>query len=572
MRTILFLSLLVAVAGCKMTGKKAQDTSDSDRINFCGPTTATLDTAPGKDGRLVPLFEGLGDLDFPITTTSELAQAYFNQGLTLSYGFNHGEAARSFREAIRQDSDCAMCYWGLGYVLGPNYNFGMEAEVLPAALEAVENAKLRAHTTKAKEQALISALAKRYPKTLEEDPMPYYEAYAEGMRQAYEKFPNDVDIVAMTAEALMDLHPWDLWKKDGQPQPWIPEILDIIDHALSLDVNHPQANHLKIHAMEAAPNAEEALDAANRLRSLVPGAGHLVHMPSHIYINTGHYHEGTLANVRASAVDSAYVEACHAQGVYPMLLYPHNMHFLAACAALEGQGDKAIEASRYMAKFTLNHELMYDTKWAALQHFYSIPMFIMVKFAKWEEVLQEPLPDEKLVYSSAIWKYARGMAYAGLGDFAKAEQELEQLRALAQLPVVAEMSIWDINTAADILFIAENVLAGDIAQRQGKYDQAVTLLRKAVVIEDQLNYNEPPDWFFSVRHTLGDVLLKAGKYVEAQRIYEEDLQELKENGWALMGLYQCLKQQNKPDEAAQVYERFRKAWQYADVELTSSVI
>jgi len=546
--------------------------SDSKRVSLCGPTPADLNTAPGKDGYLVPLFEGLDIVQYPVTTKSKMAQRYFNQGFMLNYAFNHAEEARSFREAIRQDPECAMCYWGVAYVLGPNYNAGMETDVLPMALEALANAKLHMYNATPKEQALILALDKRYPKSKTEEVTPYYQDYAESMKAVRNLFPDDVDIAAMTAEALMDLHPWDLWQKDGTPQPWTPEILELVEWALRKEKNHPQAIHLYIHAMEAAPNPEKALEATHRLRFLVPGSGHLTHMPSHLYINTGHYYEGTLANERAVKIDSAYVEACHAGGIYPLAYYPHNWHFLAACAALAGKGDRAIEASRYMADFTVNHELMYDPVWGGLQHYYSIPWFVMVKFAKWDDILVEKQPNEKLIYPNIIWQYARGMAYAAKKDFGKAEAALAQAKLLAQDESIKSMKIWEINSMMDVVDIAINVLEGEIAHQKGEYSTAIQLLQKAVAQEDQLSYNEPPDWFFSVRHLLGDVLLKAGNYAEAEQIYQEDLKELKENGWALMGLYQSLIKQDKQEEANEVLGRYKKAWQYAEVELSSSVL
>ena len=490
----------------------------------------------------------------------------------LNYAFNHAEAARSFREAIRQDEECAMCYWGLGYVLGPNYNAGMESEVLPMALEAISKAKLYMHQATPKEQALIKALDQRYPKSSAEDPGPYNEAYAKAMKKTHQDFPKDVDIAVMTAEALMNLHPWDLWQKDGKTQAWTPEILTILEGALEKDKNHPQAIHLYIHAMEAAPNPEKALEITHRLRFLVPGSGHLTHMPSHLYINTGDYHEGTLANERAVKIDSTYVEACHAQGIYPLAYYPHNWHFLAACAALEGKAERAIEASRYMAGFTVDHELMYDPSWGTLQHYYSIPWFVMVKFAKWKDILNEKQPDEKLIYPTIIWHYAQGMAHAAKKDFPKAQAALNQMKTLAKDESLEAMNIWEINTVLDIIEIAQNVLEGEIAQRKGDYTTAINFLQKAVEQEDQLNYNEPPDWFFSVRHLLGDVLLKAKDYTQAEQVYLKDLEELKENGWALMGLYQSLKEQGKRQEADAVWKRYKKAWQYAEVNLESSVL
>ncbi|MEO1263947.1 MAG: hypothetical protein AAFZ15_34395 [Bacteroidota bacterium] len=565
-------ALLLALSGCM---KKAADKSEATTekaINLCGPTIADLNTEPGNDGKLTPLFTGLDVYHFPITTSSDLAQRYFDQGFLLNYGFNHAEASRSFREAIRQDPDCAMCYWGLGYVLGPNYNATMEVDLLPAANEAIANAKLRMHLATPKEQALIKALDRRYPKDEKADPAPYYEAYADAMKKVHQQFPEDADIAAMAAEAVMDLHPWDIWNKDGTPQPWTNEILRLLDQALNVDPTHPQAMHLTIHALEASPNPENALTAANELRFRVPGSGHLVHMPSHLYINTGHYHEGTLANERAVKIDSAYVEACSANGLYPLAYYPHNWHFLAACAALEGKGERALEASRYMANYVVDKELMYAPEWGTLQHFYTIPWYIMVKFAMWEEIANEPQPDSKLPYASAIWHYAQGMASASAGDFSKSAEHLQYLTTYAEDTLLAQMTVFDINSLAELVSIAENVVKGELAHRKGDLNESINYFTKAIEIEDQLSYNEPPDWFFSVRHLLGAVLIKNSQFADAEKVYREDLAELKNNGWALMGLYKSLEKQGKKEEAKKVKQQYNVAWQWADRPLESSVL
>ena len=563
--------LFLALWHCKTPDQNQANPTKSTSA-LCGPVPADLNTAPGKDGRLVPLFEGLDVYHYEITTKSKLAQKYFDQGFMLNYGFNHAEAARSFQEATRQDPECAMCYWGLAYVLGPNYNAGMEPEVLIPANEALVKARLYSSKVTPKERALINALSKRYPKALDIDPQPYYEAYAEAMRDVQKSFPDDVDITVMTAEALMDLHPWDLYTKSGEPKDWTPEIVNLIEDALGKVPNHPQAMHLYIHAMEASNIPEKALEAADRLRDRVPGSGHLLHMPSHLYINTGHYHEGSLANERAVKVDSAYVEACHAAGIYPLAYYPHNWHFLAACAALEGRGERALEASRYMADYTVDQDMMTQPGLATLQHYYSIPWYIMVKFAMWDKILAEPQPAEQLRYPEAVWRYARGMAFANQGDFTQAKSELTRIQEIEKDSSVQEMTVWDINRIVDLVTIAKLVLSGEIAARQGKPGEAVQFLQEAVALEDQLNYNEPPDWFFSVRHLLGAALLDHNQPALAEQVYRKDLEELKRNGWALMGLYQSLQKQGKTGEAAKVKKQYEEAWQFADVALTSSVL
>lgn len=575
MRNISLCTLLLLFSACstpKQQGKSSTaDPSQAIRIS-CSPTPADLNTDPGYDGTLAPLFAGLDVYHYKVTTKSKKAQKYFDQGFILNYGFNHAEAARSFRQAIVEDPECAMCYWGLAYVLGPNYNAPMEVDVLPAALEALQHARMYMHQGTAKERALINALTTRYPPDKEKDPTSYYEAYADAMRGVMQDFPDDPDIAAMAAEAQMDLHPWDLWEKNGDPKPWTPEIVEIIERVLATHPEHPQAAHLYIHAMEASKDPERVLPYARMLELRVPGSGHLLHMPSHLYINTGHYHEGTLANERAVKVDSMYVASCHEAGIYPLAYYPHNWHFLSACAALEGRGERALQASRYMSDFVVDKELMYEPVFATLQHYYSIPWYIMVKFAMWDEILNEPSPDPELRYALAVWHYAQGMANASKGSYDKVAQNLAYIREAASDTNVAKLTIWDLNSIVDLIRIAEQVLQGETLRRQGHYDIAARFFQQAVDVEDNLNYNEPPDWFFSVRHHLGDALLLAGRYADAEKVYRDDLQELKRNGWALMGLYKSLLGQQKHAEAEQVLSRYNEAWKHADKKLTSSVL
>jgi tetratricopeptide (TPR) repeat protein len=570
---LLLFAILFFINGCQQRQRPGVTANNPVPIGFCAPKTAVLDTPPGFDGKLVPLFAGLTEnFTYPITTRSKEAQKYFDQGLMLAYGFNHSESHRSFREAARQDPNCAMCYWGQGYVLGPNYNSVMDVNVLPQALEAVALAKLHLNTATPKEQALITALEKRYPSSKEEDPMPYYQAYADALNQVRKQFPDDLDIAAMHAEALMDLHPWDLYGKDGTPKPWTLEIKGIIEGILKKNPRHAQAIHLYVHATEASGKAEQALPYANTLRNLVPGSGHLVHMPSHTYINTGHYHEGAMSNERAVKMDSNYLEACNEAGVYALAYYPHNWHFLAACAALEGKGKRALEASRYMADHVVNKEMMRVPDLATLQHYLSIPWFVEVKFAMWDAILKEPAPEADLAYPNAIWHYARGMAYSGKGDFPSAKRELAEVERLEKDTSIAKLTIWGFNKLTDVARIARLVLAGDIAWRQGRFDESARLLQQAVSYEDQLQYQEPPDWFFSVRHLLGHVLLASKKYTEAEVVYRQDLKKWKENGWALMGLHLSLVKQGKSAEAKTVKARFDKAWVYADGVLAGSVL
>lgn len=578
-KQLYYLAFVIILFSCNHRQQTATKTNniaylqDVPPARFCGPTSAVLNTPPGFDGTLVPLFAGLTEnFTYPITTTSKVAQKYFDQGLILAYGFNHAEAARSFKEATRQDPDCASCYWGLAYVLGPNYNSSMEKDVLTEAHEAIANAQLRADKCSPKENALIIALSKRYPKNKKDDPKPFYIAYADELKKVSEKYPDDHDIAALYAESLMNLHPWNLWLKTGEPQPWTPQIIDILEGILSKNPRHAQAVHLYIHATEASSNPERCLPYANTLRTLIPGSGHLVHMPSHTYINTGHYHEGVLANERAVQIDSQYIEACQVAGVYPFGYYPHNWHFLTACAALEGQSKKALEASQFLAQYIADKGIMTQPDRLFSQTLYSTPWFIMVKFGMWEKILAEPKPNDTLLYPLSAWTYAQGMALAATGKAQKAQECLSMLKKWELDTSIAKIALTDSSKATTIVAISKFVLEGEIAYRKGNLPSAILFLRKGVEMEDNLYYDEPPDWLLSVRHQLGHVLMEAGQYVEAEKVYRQDLKKYKENGWALIGLSQALLKQGKKTEARSVRMRYEKAWQYADIPLTNSVL
>ena len=563
---VLALALLQA---CQAKKKKTADRDITKAIPvMCAPKA--VDALAYTD-QPAPVFAGLGDYDFPITTKSKEARQFFLQGIKLANGFNHAEAARSFIYATRLDPECAMCHWGLAYVLGPNYNVGMDPAAIGIANESVAKALQYMDNTSAREQALIRAIAKRYPPEPVDDRSEYDQAYIEAIRQAQGQFADDDDIAAMLAEAIMDAHPWDLWSFEGDPRPWTPEILKILEGILRRNPNHVLAIHLYIHATEASQTPELAIAYAARLPELTPGAGHLVHMPSHTYIRTGDYHLGSLVNAAAVQVDSVYVSACHAAGVYPLGLYPHNFHFLTACAAFEGRSELSIQAAQRMVA-KLDTQAMRQPGWETIQHYWSIPFYLYVKFGKWEEALAAPRPADDLPYPRAIWHYARGVAYAAKGQLDQARHELGNLRAAAADPAVQGITIWDINSAGSLLQIADKVLNAEIANAEGRPEMAIQLLAEAIELEDGLNYNEPPDWFFSVRHHLGPILLQQKRYAEAEVLYRRDLELFRENGYALKGLYESLAAQGKKDEAREVKKRFDEAWQWADVQLEASKV
>ncbi|UZR99305.1 tetratricopeptide repeat protein [Chondrinema litorale] len=518
-----------------------------------------------------PLFDNLGEHSLKISTKSDLAQKLFNQGLNLTYGFNHDEAARAFREAARIDSTCAMCYWGVAYTLGPNINAAMDDANLKEVKTSIEKAKKFKNIASDWEKALIEATAKRYDYNKTEDRSILDVDYANAMAQVHKDFPENSDIASLYAESLMDLHPWDLYEHDGSAKPWTQPIVDVLEQTLKNVPKHPLANHLYIHSIEASSEPERGLQSANVISELMPGAGHMVHMPCHIYIKTGHYHEGTVINERAAFADSVYLATCDAQGLYPMAYYPHNYHFMAATAALEGRADKALDAAVQVAALA-DTSFYRKPGYETLQHYSTIPLYVMVKFGQWENILNQASPDEDLVYPKAVWHYARGMAFSSQGDKVKANEALDSIKEIAKLDVLNEITIWDLNAVKDLVDIAALMLEANINEKEGNFTEAAEMLAKAVEIEDALTYNEPPDWFFSVRHNLGAVLLKAEKYEEAEKIYLEDLAFYPENGWALNGLYNCLIAQKRPEEAIKVKERFNKAWQYANVQLDDSRI
>jgi len=530
--------------------------------------SCTKKSDDGK-GRLAPLLEGMGDLHFAVTTKNEMAQRFFNQGLVLSYAFNHKEAERAFRETARLDPDCAMAYWGAALVLGPNINAAMDNAENAKAYAALQKALSLAPAASAKEQAFINALSQRYVETPPESRAALDEAYANAMREVSQKYPDDADAAALFAEAAMDLHPWKYWEKDGSPKPWTPEIVSTIENALQKWPQHPGLNHFYIHAVEASAEPGRAMASAELLRDLVPAAGHLVHMPAHIFIRTGRYHDAVVANERAIAADSSYLTQCHAQGMYPLTYVPHNHHFLSAAATFGGNSAKALMAAQHMA-MNQDRQLMREPGYGTLQHYMTIPLYAMIKFGRWEEILKEAAPEADLRYPNGVWHFARGMAYTRTKQLASAASELAKLQAIAADSALSKVTIWDINTTFDLLQIATEMLSGELVAGKRDFAQAIAHLQRAVELEDNLTYDEPPPWYTPARHNLGAVLLEAGRAAEAQKVYEADLKKYPENGWSLYGLQQSLRAQNKKAEAGAAQKRLDQAWSGADITLTGS--
>lgn len=533
-------------------------------------------TRPGQEPppAPAPLFDNLGDHRFPVTTGSPLAQRYVSQGLTLAYGFNHAEAARSFGEAARLDPDCAMCFWGLAFVLGPNINAAMDAAANPEAWQAIRTAQRLAPRVSEREQAYISALAQRYTEAWTTDRAELDRAFAGAMREVARRFPEDDDALTLFAESMMDTTPWDYWLPDGSPKPETREIVEALETVLARNPRHPGANHFWIHAVEASAHPERGVAAADRLADLVPGAGHLVHMPGHIYFRVGRYHDAVMANQKADAADDAYVAACHAQGAYPLAYHPHNNHFLLAAAAMSGQSAVALAAAKKTASLVGGEHahLHAEKDYAALQYYGIAPYFALARFGRWQEILALPAPDKKLVFAGGFWHYVRGLALTATGETGQAERELASVRAAAASPEIEGWMFWGINSLSAVLGVAGEVLAGELAAKKGDVESAVAHLRKGVELEDALRYDEPPPWYYPVRHSLGAVLLQAGRPREAEEVYRADLVKHPANGWSLFGLAQSLRELGRGEEAEAVEARFREAWRNADVELSGSRI
>ncbi len=517
-------------------------------------------------GQLSPVLEGLGENHFKVTTNSPRAQMFFDQGLKLTYGFNHQEALRSFKEAARLDPDCAMAYWGWALVLGPNLNLPMQADVVEQAYEAIQMAVARKDKVSAKERHLIEALAERYSNDPEADRAALDRAYSQAMREIHTVHEEDLDAATLYAASLMNLSPWSYWSKDGQPTGATEEIVSILESVIERDPQHEGALHYYIHAVEAV-DAARGEKAADALKDLVPGIGHMMHMPSHIYMQVGRYADAYEANVLAAEADEGYITQCRAQGIYPLNYYPHNVHFLAWAAIMQGKSESALANSHKVAKIVPHDH--HGNVWGLYQTFLSMPLYTQVRFGKWDEILASPAPPSELRYFAGIGHYARGMAYLHTGQLRPARKELAELAKLARAADSPEVLV-GFSNAATLLGIAHHVLAGEVDAKRGRMETALGHLSRAVRLEDSLLYNEPPDWYYPVRHTLGAVLLESGSPIEAEVVYWQDLEKHQENGYALFGLWQSLKAQSRADEAAEIKERYKAAWTDSDTQLTSS--
>ena len=514
----------------------------------------------------VPLYDNLGNHHRAVTTSVPSAQAYFDQGLRLSYGFNHPEAIRAFREAQRLDPNCAMCWWGEAYAWGPNINAAMDSSAGVAAHAAAQRAMAHLGHASPVEQALIRVIATRYAAVPPAARAALDSAYAVAMAGVAREFPSDLEVATLYADALMNLRPWNYWnREDGTPYPGTATLVAQLERVIAASPNHPGACHLYIHAVEAvAP--DKAVPCAERLAALMPGVGHMVHMPAHIYIRVGRYGDAVDANVHAVHADEVYIEGQKPEGIYPLAYYPHNHHFLAFAATLAGRSAQAIEHAKKTAE-TTPPEVARQVPF--VEPFLHYPWLTLVTFGKWTDVLALPLPPADLPYSRAMAQYARGVAFAATGRAAPAAAALDTLKQLAAGGVGGYSAVgWTVPSTN--LEIAVHALTGEIAARSGQLGDAIAHFTAALEIEDRQLYTEPPDWYYPIRHSLGAVLLQAGKTAEAEAVYRKDLERFRENGWALYGLAQALHAQGKHAEAAAVDERFNKAWASADVTLAAS--
>ncbi|HEY2386005.1 MAG TPA: hypothetical protein VGK30_03510 [Candidatus Binatia bacterium] len=519
---------------------------------------------PPPAGPPATLVQGLGDLHHPIATTSPEAQRFFDQGLRYVYAFNHDEAVRSFSRAAELDPKAPMPAWGVALALGPNINLDVDPERERAAFAAAQRARTLATAGREEERAYVEALALRYSDDPAADLKPLARRYAEAMRALAKRYPDDLDAATLFAESMMDLRPWQLWSADGTPAEGTEEIVATLSRVLQRDPRHLGANHYFIHAVEASPFPERALPSAERLPSLAPGAGHLVHMPAHVYMRTGDYPAAARANLAAVEADRAYLRMAHPDGIYPALYYTHNLHFLTAAQGMAGQSAAAARAATTLAAQVKTIDP--GSPMAPLgEYFVPTPLFAALRFQRWDAVLKAPAPDKRFPGATALWHFARGLAFTGTGASQRAAEERTAFDAARK--VVPADSIYNLNRMDDMLAVADAVLAARMVAAAGDRGGAVAAWRRAVERQDALAYDEPPAWYYPVRESLGAALYEAGNPGEAEAVFRDDLARNPRNGRSLFGLAQALRRQFKNAAADEVERQFLAAWSTADVKL-----
>src|ERR1700732_3456940 len=519
-------------------------------------------SAPAKDhgiGTAMPvtMMTALGDLHHPISTKNAEAQEFFDQGLRLIYAFNHAEAARSFQKAAERDPKLAMAYWGIAEAVGPNYNDPASEDRFQQAHEAIQKAVDLSGNASDAERGYILALAKRFPADPKSDRRKAAEQYRDAMREVVKNNPDDLDAATLFAESGMNLHPWGLWHRDGTPEAGTEEIVATLESVIKRDPNHLGAIHYYIHSVEASSSPERALAGANRLAQLAPAAGHIVHMPAHIYIRTGDYEAALQTNQKAALADQAYIKAGAAEGIYSMMYYSHNLHFIAMAAAMNGNYLESRRGAQMLAANVSPHV----KEMPPLEGFMTVPLAVEVRFHKWNEILKAPQPDASMQTATVFWHFARGLALAGTGKLEEAEAEHKLVaEAEEKTPPGAIFQMPINNKTKDILKIAKNVLGAKISQAKNENDAAISQLREAIAVQDTLKYDEPQDWFYPVRESLGAALLMEGDHAGAEQVFRDDLERNPRNPRSLFGLEQTLKLQGRTYDATFVRKQFDASW------------
>lgn len=518
-----------------------------------------------SDARPASLMTGLGEHHHPVSTSNAEAQRFFDQGLTLVYAFNHEEAVRSFKRAAELDPNLAMAHWGVALALGPNINLDVDAAREKLAYEAILKAVALSANAPEHERAYIEALRKRYSNDPKADLKRLAVDYKNAMGELARRYPDDLDAVTLYAESAMDLRPWQLWSASGRPAEGTEEIVAVLESVLKRDPDHIGANHYYIHAVEASPHPEWALPSAQRLKVLTPAAGHLVHMPAHIDIRTGNYEAAARANAYAAEADRQYIKSNGGQGIYPMMYYTHNLHFLSIAHSMQGRFRDAKRAADQLEAHLGPYLDTMPEMIPMLDGFTALPILTLVRFRMWDEVLKTSAPDKRLAATNALWHFSRGMAYVSTGKIESAGNELNTVVAAGKK--IAPEATYGLNSASNILKIAENLLSAKIALAKNDKSSAIELLKKAVAVEDSLNYTEPADWTMPVRETLGGVLFSSGNIAEAEKVFRADLEKNPRSGRSLFGLQESLKAQGKKSAAQFVGREFQVAWKNADTQL-----
>jgi len=529
---------------------------------FCGALIlAQHSHNPGENAKPAELLEGLGTHTHSIATRSDLAQKFFDQGLALIYGFNHDEAARLFARAAELDPQSPMPHWGIALALGPNYNMPPMPEREEKAWRAIIRAVALAPNASERERAYVEALVTRYSKDPAVDRKQLAVNYREAMKRLHTRYPDDLDAATLYAESIMNLRPWQLWTAEGSPADGTLEVLEILEQVLRRDPDHPGANHYYIHAVEASKNPERALPSAHRLGGLMPGAGHVVHMPSHIFIRTGDHELSAATNITAAEVDRKYIQRSGATGIYPLMYYSHNLHFVSYARMMQGRYD---ESREYAQRLRKNVHGAID-EMPMLAPYGAFEWLVLTRFGKWNEILAEPEPQEKAPAMHAYYRYARGLAMAGLGRTKDASAEAERLAAIcARIP---EDQTFMINPVRNVMAVGQSEVAAKIARANGDAAAEIDALRKAVEAEDKLGYMEPPEWHYPVREALGAALLRNGKAAEAEAVFRRDLEINPRNGRSLYGLVEALKAQGNTVGAELVNQEFSAAWRSGSLKL-----